>query len=196
MTAPKFSVKDRVVHATRPEWGVGEVTGAESVMQNGKASQRLTVRFERAGLKTLSTAHAELKPADSHPLGGAGSGWLGSLEQRDPRDLMARLPDAATDPFHPLESRLRATLDLYRFTGAGASLFDWAAAQTGMSDPLARFNRQELEQFFRSFEIERDAHLKRIVGDARRVDPEMLARVVKEAPPAAQGALRRADAGR
>jgi hypothetical protein len=50
-----------VVHAGKPEWGVGVVSSAQNVTQDGKPSQRLTIRFERAGLKTVSTAVASIR---------------------------------------------------------------------------------------------------------------------------------------
>ena len=52
--------------ATRPspnsleEWGIGMVSKIEQVSSNGHATQRVTVRFPHAGVKVLSTAHAEL----------------------------------------------------------------------------------------------------------------------------------------
>ena len=194
-----FTVTDRVIHALKPEWGVGRVMSVESLMQNGQPAQRVTIRFDRAGLKTLSTHYAELRRADSAaPIDGSETArtWLEELERQDPREVMSRLPEAATDPFRSLESRIAATLALYRFSGQSASLIDWAAVQSGLSDPLARFNRQELEQFFRSFEIERDAHLRRTFLEARKTDPGMLPRMLESAPPAAKSAMRRLDASR
>ncbi|MBZ0173299.1 MAG: DUF3553 domain-containing protein, partial [Phycisphaerales bacterium] len=59
---------DRVVHTTRPEWGLGRVLSATSIREDGQDAQRLTVRFDRAGTKTLSTAVARLAQADSVPV--------------------------------------------------------------------------------------------------------------------------------
>jgi len=95
-----------------------------------------------------------------------------------------------------LVARLEATLGLYRFTGAGASLLDWAILQSGLRDPLSRFSRHELEQFFDRFKFNLDSHLKRLVYEMKREDPAGLAELCASAAPSAKQALRRADAGR
>ena len=59
----EFKFGDRVVHSLRPEWGTGVVTQAQSTIIDGKPAQRLTLRFDRAGLKTLSSPPAELEHA-------------------------------------------------------------------------------------------------------------------------------------
>lgn len=215
---------DKVVHTGRPEWGAGTVTAAMSTTQDGRACQSLTVRFERAGTKTLSTAYAVLMPASdaaslppapvapSAPPAKPGPGkpeaptldsddleFLARLRggtTGEVRERMTRLPEPATDPFSTPVGRLKATLNLYKFTPTGASLLDWAAVQSGLSDPLSRFNRHELEQFFQQFVVVRDAHLKKLVLDMKKQDPAGLASAVAGAPPAAQQLLRRFDGGR
>lgn len=67
MSARVWAVGDSVRHATRPEWGHGKISKAEAAVHEGRACQRLTINFERAGLKTLSTAFAELQPSSSAP---------------------------------------------------------------------------------------------------------------------------------
>jgi len=214
MSFRQFSFGERIVHAGRPEWGAGVVTAAQPAEHEGRTCQRLTVRFERAGLKTLNTALAELVPESeaSHILASARpaaesteaaarsddrpAGWLAQLEASPPEVQAERLPEATRDPFTSLEARLRATLSLYRFTDQGASLLDWASAQFGLRDPLARFNRHELEVLFKRFVVERDAHLKRLLSDARRSDPGLAERVLAEAPPTARLALKKLHADR
>ena len=49
MAGPQWSFGDRVIHAKRPEWGVGVVTAAQSVVEDGHPAQRVTIRFDRAG---------------------------------------------------------------------------------------------------------------------------------------------------
>lgn len=201
--ATEFKFGDRLIHDARPEWGVGVVTAAQQVTQEGAACQRLTLRFERAGLKTLSTAHATLRlateasagdPSDSGgveaPLNGEG-GWLGELEAGDLNQHMSRLPESTRDPFSTLGQRLKATLALYRFTDQGAPLLDWAAMQTGLKDPLTRFSRHELEQFFRRFSMERENHLKQLVLEVKKNPPSDLRAIVAEAPEAAGPVLRK-----
>ncbi len=243
---------DRVVHAQRPEWGHGIVNSAEDAVHEGAKCQRLTVRFERAGVKTLLTAMAELLPAASGPLvseepeadasGGSGapaavtipgpmaavagsgtrnsgsagnggsagsaagavagattigapaSGWLEKAAATSaPDEVMAKIPEVCTDPFRTLDQRVAATLLLYRFSDTGGSLIDWAAAQTGLKDPLSRFNRHELERFFKRFAHHRDEHLKKLVLELKKKDPALLGRTLRGALPSAQQALRRLD---
>lgn len=200
MTIREWRTGDRVRHLGRPEWGLGQVTSAASDTQDGRLCQRLTIRFERAGPKTISTAFADIRPADELPV-------MAEAPQRedDPlsvpegvpaEELLVRVPENATDPFLAAKSRLANTLALYRFSEGGASLLDWAAMQTGMKDPLARFNRHELESFFQRFQANLDAHLKRLVKDLRRQEPGVLAQAGAAATGGAAHALRRADSNR
>lgn len=204
----EFKFGDRVVHASRPEWGQGVVTAAAADTVEGKSCQRLTIRFDRAGLKTLSTALAKLRPAtaaDATPEPSNGqaeapkfgaTGWLDRAGAEPPEVVMARLPEAATDPFATPEQRLTATLALYRFTDQGAPLLDWAASQTGLADPLTVFNRHQLEQFFARFAHARDQHLRQMCEDLRKKDPGALDRLLAQAPPNAKAALRGRQAAR
>jgi hypothetical protein len=222
-----WSVGDTVRHATRPEWGHGKVSKAETTLHEGKPCQRLTINFDRAGLKTLSTAFADLETPRPAPMGGPGHsaetlGMDASAHRRNngdsktvtsatsepnlndaflPQtesigDVLARLPDAATDPFRTLEARLRATLALYRFQPTGASLLDWAASQTGMADPLSKCNRHELEAHFQRFRVRLDAHLVALARDAAKADPGLLTRLRPDAPSQARSALDRLNTRR
>lgn len=200
MAQTAFQFGDRVLHRLRPEWGIGVVTQAQNVMIDGTACQRLTLRFDRAGLKTLSTPPAELeRAADADAAADDPSraavvgegGWLGELEVGDLNQRMALLPESTRDPFVTLADRLKATLGLWRFSDQGGTLLDWAAMQTGLKDPLSRFNRHELEQYFRRFAGEREAHLKRLLLEARKQPSPEIEKVKAEALPAAREALRR-----
>lgn len=204
-TTTEFKFGDRLVHAGRPEWGTGVVTSATSVTEGGKTYQRLSLRFERAGLKTLSTEFATLRRADEAPAvpsGEAvpaaqvnGSGWLETLEAGDLNAAMARLPEDTRDPFQTLGERIKSTLALYRFADHGGPLLDWAAMQTGLRDPLTRFSRHELEQFFRRFAMERDQHLKRLLLEAKKNPPPELQDLIAKAPKDARDAMRRLHVG-
>ncbi|MCC5786381.1 MAG: DUF3553 domain-containing protein [Phycisphaerales bacterium] len=195
MQQRQWSVGDRVVHAGRPEWGGGKVTAAARANHQGAPCQRLTVRFDRAGLKTLSTALAELKPEQSASENPAG-GWLNELEQARPADSLATLPERVSDPFVPLDKRLEASFALYRFTGSGGSLIEWASAQTGMKDPLSTFTRQDLEAHFEVYQRRLDDHVRKLAGELRRSDPAALERVRGGAPAQAQRLLGHANARR
>ena len=199
MTGRSWKLGDRVYHAGRPEWGAGEVRSAEGVTEGGRASQRLTIRFERAGVKTLSTTFADLRPAEEMP----DIDRLPDEPENEPAEnataaeiaeRFTRLPEPATDPFRSRRARLEHTLSLFRFTAAGASLLDWAASQSGLRDPLTRFSRHELEQYFERFKQSLDAHARRLVSELKREDPEGLAQLGAAAPAGAQQALKRLTA--
>ncbi len=206
----KFEFGDRVLHAGRPEWGIGSVVRAELLTTNGQQAQRLAVRFPNGGLKTISTAHAELKLVtedvvlDSHdgepsPLADwdkmKDSEWLGEVAQRKVRETMIGLSERVRDPFRGVEERLRACLDLFRFERTGGSLVDWAVAQSGLDDPLSRFTRHELEVLFDQWASNRQQHLQQLLSQAHG-DQQLVSRLSAAAPPAAQESVRRLTAGR
>jgi hypothetical protein len=200
MSEARFEFGDQVRHRKRPEWGIGAVIKAENVAVNGRMTQRLSVRFPGAGIKTLSTEHAELEvvprdaveatPAadETHPVAKwdrlTESDWLSPVARRKVEEAMIKLPDVVSDPFRSLRQRVVDMLDLYRFDRSGRGLVDWAVAQTGLDDPLSRFNRHELEQFFDRWAYERDAHLARLLqelnADERELE-ELLNRVTARA---------------
>lgn len=185
-----FRSGERVVHQGRPEWGVGVVLSAQTISDG---LQRLRVRFERAGLKTLSSPPAAIKPLGSVAAGQpeAPSDRFAGLDDQAAAAVMTTLPEATRDPFSSCESRLAATLALYRFEPRGGSLIDWAAAQSGLADPLSRFNRQRLEAFFQRFALLRDNHLKKLTREARRLPLSSISIVARSAPPAGRAALSR-----
>lgn len=190
MMESRWESGDRVVHTARPEWGVGHVLSATSLRQDGQDVQRLTIRFDRAGTKTLSTAVAKLAQADSMPVqvfsrqvdAEPDVSPFGPTDHADALAALVTLPDSATDPFLPLAKRLDATVALYRFRGEGGSLLDWAASQTQLSDPLSAFSRHELEEGFAKFRTALDAHLRKLVLDASRQDPSVLAGLGAKVP--------------
>jgi hypothetical protein len=203
MLVKQWSFGDRVVHADRPEWGVGVVNAAASDSHEGKPSQRLTIRFDRAGVKTINSAVANLVPAsmapalpDARPADG--------LAEPDPlrdlgpsyKDMLLRLPDACTDPFVSPRARLDATLKLFRYGEHGGPLIDWACAQTMLKDPMTIFSRHDLEDLYRRFVQIRDEHLKKTVLELKKADPLAMREVQRTAPKHAQAALRRLDHGR
>lgn len=197
MPQTTFKFGDRLVHSHKPEWGTGVVTAVQAIDEGGVACQRVTLRFDRAGLKTLTTNIAALEHVteDTHPASPVAANqpdtWLTKLENGTVEELMSRLPEATRDPFTSLQARIEATLKLYRFSEHGAALIDWAAAQTGLKDPMIRFNRHELEQLFKRFALARDTQLKNLVIEGRRKDPITTDRLLAAGPSAAREALRR-----
>ncbi|MGP1345115.1 MAG: DUF3553 domain-containing protein [Phycisphaerales bacterium] len=203
----RYSFGDRVFHPGKPEWGIGTVTAAANAADSGRPCQRLTIRFERGGLKTLSTAYAPLRlatasdnaapNAESPTAEPAGTGWLSQLEgSRNIEERMAELPESTRDPFTTLQQRLRATYDLFRFTRQGAPLLDWAATQTGLSDPLSKFNRHELELFFDRYAAARDAQVVALLREIKKKEPGALDAAIRDAPSTARNAIRRFNATR
>ena len=195
-------VGEKVRHVKKPEWGVGSVTKIETVTRQGVRDQRLWIRFPNAGLKTVLASMAELEVADGGtPIVATGAdtfaarearhegGWLGEIAKRKPEDMMVALPDSATDPFVPLRRRLEQTFALYRFD-APNKLIEWAIAQSGLNDPMSRFSRHDLEAFFKRWKFALDAHLGKLMQDARR-EPGTLEDASRGAPPSAVAAMRR-----
>lgn len=175
-----FKTGDVVVHARRPEWGEGVVDQATAITHEGSSAQRLGVRFANHGRVVLNTAIAQIlqkgseRPMSSSHRDGstisspAGQGWLASLEQEGtPHELWA-LPEALTDLFSNFSDRLRATLESYRFNPDARGLIDWAVVQTGLDDPLSKYNRHEMEQAFARFARDRDRHLVELVRTIKR----------------------------
>jgi hypothetical protein len=102
---------------------------------------------------------------------------------------MTAIPDDAVDPFQTDAARLRAVLGLYRFEPTPGSLIDWAAAQSGLSDPLSHFSRHELEEYFGDFQRNLDKALGKAVADAAKVPAAELRTIAQNAPPLGQRAL-------
>ena len=199
--ARKFQIGDRVIHPSKPEWGVGLVSTTAMSEHEGSPCQRLAIRFDRAGLKTISTGFVDLQTATDQPLSSnretpkaSANDTISPLEgadEKQTREIMSRLPDAATDPFSTPAKRLRATLALYRFEPSGGSLIDWAAAQSALADPLSRFNRHQLEEYFHAFARNRSQQLSKVVQEANTVSRDELVQIAQSAPPLGQQALQR-----
>lgn len=209
MSEQKFSHGDRIRHSGKPEWGIGTVTKVEQLPVNGQASQRLSIRFPNAGLKTLVTTHAPLERVDeaADPFAAGDqhsvkiwdkmneSEWLAPMVKRKVEEAMLSLPSEVRDPFNSMQKRITIMLSLYRFDRSSRGLMDWAVAQTGLDDPLTRFTRQELEQRFERWAHERDGYLAKMIQETRSSgagnDQAVLMNALKSAPPMAQDTVRR-----
>lgn len=192
MTETHWSRGDRVLHTARPEWGVGQVMAADSVRQQGEDVQRLTIRFSRAGTKTISTAAARLRAVEpGEVIEAKPAAGESEVDQSVARSRLVSLPDAATDPFRSLSARIESTIGLYRFNASGGTLLDWAASQTGLTDPLSHFSRHELEDAFSRFRASLDDHLKKLVREARAKEPEALSGLGAKVSPEMKGLLTR-----
>jgi len=202
---------DHVRHTARPEWGTGTVMKVEPTASNGAMTPRITVRFPHVGIKILSVLPIPLEVVTTgseaatdqseHGIALASAfdspEWLAPMAQKKAMQAMTMLPESVRDPFVGVVQRVKATLELYRFD-RGAKLMDWAVAQTRMNDPLSKFTRHELEQFFDRWAIERDAHLVKLLDEAKR-EPgcsEPAERLLAAGPSAARHAVRQRIANR
>ena len=103
------------------------------------------------------------------------------------------------DPFATPLRRLEATLAEYRFSDEGPSFLDWAAARTGLGDPLQMLGRSDLETAWPRYRSARDAQLKQTLAELRKTPPEnpaQLAEVIRAAPEPGRNALQRMHASR
>ncbi len=168
-----FAIGDKALNPARPDWGVGTVTSVSAHVANGKQGQRLTIRFDGAGLKTVSTAIIDLT---TPPVASTGVTVA---------DLTA-LPASVLDTAAPLARRLTSATEWYRFRRGDRQALDWAIQKLAIADPLSVLSREQLhearEGFFRSL----DHMIADLARDLGRKDPEALATLRDTAPPAAQ----------
>jgi hypothetical protein len=207
----RYQFGDQVRHPKKPEWGTGSIVKIENLTMNGGVDQRLTVRFPNSGLKVLLASASDLQVIDLNGKAAAGgsllddhtlrakeseneSGWLGTLAKQKPVDVMTALPPQVSDPFSSIKRRLEFTVALYRFDTSPSRLIEWAVAQSGLNDPMTRFNRHELEQFFTKFAYERDLQLLRLCQEANRAEPETVRQIFAKAPSTAQQVMKKGDA--
>jgi len=207
-TTVKHKQGDQVRHPGRPEWGLGEVMKVELITRDGRPDRRVWIKFPSEGTKTVLASVAGLETIEKPLAEMAASGetladreadheggWLGAIAKNRPEDAMIAVPDRATDPFIPVAGRLKFIYGLYRFNRSGGSLIDWAIAQTGLDDPLSRFNRHELEQFFERWCWERDRVLARTIDEGRR-SGDTIDSLLRDAPAAARRGLKKAAPAR
>ena len=204
MIEATYKKGDRVRHPSRPEWGIGVVSKIEVVTRGSSTDLRVWVRFPSIGEKTLLASAAALeiledqifsstvhsRPSVMDFVVAQGGGWLGSISKQTANDLMTTLPGEATDPFAHPKRRLEVTIKLYRFDGTPARLVEWSIAQSGLDDPMSRFNRQELEQLYKKWIFNLDAHLLKLLGEFRR-EKAVVDQALLNAPPLAVKAVRR-----
>jgi hypothetical protein len=71
---------------------------------------------------------------------------------------------------------------------SGKGLMHWAMAQTGMDDPLTRFNRTELEVYFKQYSFLLKQHLSKLLREFQN-DKISLKQLLDEAPVGARRAV-------
>ncbi len=189
MTGKIWSFGEKIIHKTKPDWGVGVITQVQPARQDGVPCQRLTVRFNHGGLKTLSTALADLTTPEEL----AAATLAGTASATTPEETQSRLttlPESVTDPFLSLASRFKAAMDLFKFSDTGAGLLAWATSQTGLADPLAMLSRHELEDLFQRFRLLLTRHARTLSQELTRTNAAEHARILVDAPVSARNALR------
>jgi len=196
-----FKKGDKVRHRRSPEWGTGVISRTEMLNREGGADMRLWVRFPSVGEKVLLASIAPLdqvtdgaasdaidfhsRPGIAEATRSSGGGWLAEISKSKPEDLMAAVPLEATDPFVPAPRRLAHALALYRFDGSGVKLIEWAIAQSGLDDPMTRYNRQELEAQWKRWIFNLDNAVLKILQELRR-DQATIQAALAKAPPLAK----------
>ena len=206
MTATtRIEFGDQVRHGDHPEWGTGSVAKVEDTSAGGSPSQKVTIRFANAGIKVIQSISGKLQLIDPQPTSLAEPTSAEQIEELDRMskddllapvasrrllEIMVAIPESCRDPFRSLQDRIETTLALWRFDEGSGGLNDWAVMQTGLDDPLARFNRHELEEHFKRWSHEREQHLKRLLHEASdsSVDVEPL---LAKAPSVARRTLQR-----
>lgn len=119
-----------------------------------------------------------------------------ALSDTEVTERLLILPEAARDPFRSLAERFEASVRLYRYRAQGGSLLDWAAAQTGLADPLSRQSRHDLEASFARFRRRLDAHTRGLALELVKTDPAAAKRILAQAPDDAKSLMRRIAGGR
>lgn len=177
---------DRVRLATRPEWGHGEVLSVISTMLDGKPIRKVRIRFARAGVREVIDSPALTLDKDAPT-------------NLSPQALLVRLvaiPQDLKDPLRSLADRFRETGAMFRFTGRGASLIDWAATQTGLVDPLSELPRHEIENAYAQFRRALEEHLRTLGRQLKQEDEAVFRQLALQMPDDAQDVLRGRNARR
>ncbi|MEO1007347.1 MAG: DUF3553 domain-containing protein [Planctomycetota bacterium] len=177
---------DRVRLNTRPEWGHGEVLSVIATIVDGAPTRKVRIRFARAGVREVVEGPA-LAADEAGPI------------DLDPASLNAKLcalPEHVRDPLRPLADRFRETGVMFRYTGQGGSLIDWAASQTGLVDPLSALARHDIENAFVRFRPLLTEHLRTLGRSMKQQDEAEFRRLALAMPEAAQHVLRGRNARR
>lgn len=171
---------DRVRLATRPEWGHGEVLSVISTIIDSQPTRKVRIRFARAGVREVidspSLTLDEDGPVDISPA---------ALNAR-----MTTVPDTLRDPLRSLADRFKETGAMFRFTGRGGSIIDWAATQTGLVDPLSVLPRHEIEDAFVRFRRALEEHLRTLGRQMKQENEAEFRRIALQMPDEAQDVLR------
>lgn len=158
MQIDRTLIGQSVRNAAKPEWGVGKVTAVQATQSAGQPAHRVTVVFPVVGTKAMLVPPAQLAAPSDEPT--RAKGWLDELAGVTLDDRLTKVPKKYEQVLGTPAQRLRAVLDLYRYSDDPASLLRWARNQTGVGDPLTHWSRDELATAFARFAGERDSLLR------------------------------------
>jgi hypothetical protein len=155
----------KVKNAARPEWGAGTVLRVQPVEVGVRKTFRVSVQFA-TGHRTLLVPPARLVTPEREPQ--RESGWLAGLGKNTLDDRLRALPQQVVEVLGTPRERLSAVIPLYALRPESESLLRWAREQTGVSDPLTCWTRDELLVAFQDFCAQRDAHLRHVAALLKR----------------------------
>ncbi len=171
---PKWSIGDKLLNPARPDWGVGIVTSVAPHVAQGKQGQRLGIRFDGAGLKTVSTVIINLQPASAPDSKAPNS---------DPIADLTALPPNVQDQRAPQSQRLTDALTWYRFREGDRAAMDWAILRLGVADPLSQLSREQLHEAREGFFRRLDHHVRELARDVSKKDPAAFNEILQGASP-------------
>jgi hypothetical protein len=178
----------QVQNASRPGWGVGHVLRVQAARVDDKPAWRVSIQFA-IGHRMLLVPPARLVAPQAEPQ--RESGWLAGLGKRTLDDRLRALPEQVTQVLGTPLERFVVVIPLYGLSEDNASLLRWASSQTGVSDPLSHWTRDELLAALRDFCNERDAHLRNVAAAIKRTqDPEALQQALATTPEPVRQAVR------
>ena len=151
-------VGQKIRSAARPEWGEGQVLRVQPVRNaDGSAAHRVSVQFQ-TGHRTLLVPPARLAAAGPEPERQAG--WLTGLAKTTLDDQLRSLPKETIEVLGTPVQRMQALVPLFGLRDEPAALQRWACSQTGVTDPLSHWTRDELHIAFDAFCADRDAYFR------------------------------------
>jgi hypothetical protein len=180
-------VGQQVCNAARLDWGVGKVLRVQSM---GGGAWRVSIQFH-IGHKALLCPPARLVPPQKE--GQRSDDWLATAARTT---LDARLRQLPEDIRYflglPLQ-KFAALLDFYDLSTDPKSLEAWAKRQTGTSQPLSQWTRDELTVAFTEFCRNRDDAMRETVDRLQKAGQLAEAReLLSAAPPAVRAGVREA----
>jgi hypothetical protein len=184
-------VGQTVRSATRPDWGNGKVLQVKPIQNDGQSAHRVQVHFERTGLRWIIAPPARLVSPTAEPERAAG--WIEQMGKSSLDDRLRAIPAEVVDMLGTPRQRLAALVPLFAVTNEPRSLMRWAIDQTGVTDPLSHWSRDELQIALADFCVDRDSHFRNVAALIQiKEGPEALRAVIDEVPADIRAAIKEA----